>query len=239
MRFLSFLFLLSVLCSCKKTRHQAAPSCRISDIDVSTGNATAAYHLGYGPDGRLATVHFSDAGSSYDRSFTYSDRLIVVHTGSTGTAIDSVFLHGNGDIDSIRSYNASGNLTRSLFTRNSSGQVTGSTTVFTDNTSTSTSFLYSNGDISAQVYPTDTLTYHYYTDQSERMGDLLFLQQWVSYGAVFQSFNHLFKEFYTPELRQSVVYTFDGDGKISSFTLTGTAGASTTIQTYQLTYNCQ
>jgi hypothetical protein len=226
-----------ILLSChKNSDHAAASSCKLSGLQVKGSNFTENYIMSYGSDGRLSTVQYSDGSTSYTRSFVYSGSLIIITVTGSSPSVDTVFLNANGDADHIVLHAGSNMVTVYSFTYDGNRQLTSSTAATVGFGNITSTYKYSDGDITEVDQSGGTFSYAYYTDKASSTSDLEVLSQLIQFGVVYQKERHLTKSITAGNVTETYSYTFDASGKITGGS-ESSGGSDLTTWTY--TYDCQ
>lgn len=241
LKLLAPLLLASMIISCKKNNNEnenvivQTPSCKlVKIISVSTNTASnSTFNISYNNDGNISVIHQTGTGDPITKVFTYNGNTILIthSTGNKVSKVDSLQLNNNGLLDFAQSKDeGSGTKTTNKFTYNAAGELLTSSTKSGNNPVTTTSYTFTNGDMTLQ----GTTAYSYFGDQSFRDGDYLQIVQLVNTGALFVRNKHLVKAVQTGTTLQNFNYEFDADGKIKK--LIATSGATIESLTYQ--YDC-
>lgn len=225
-----------VLSCHKHSDHPASGSCKLTGLQVKGNGFTENYVMTYGSDGKLSTVQYSDGSTFFTRSFTYSGSLIIINITGSSPAIDTVFLNSNGDADHIVMHYGVNMFSQYTFTYDGNRQLTSSTAYTAGGGTITATYQYNNGDITEVDEPGGSFSYAYYTDKASSMGDLEVLGQWVQFGVVYQKVRHLTKSSTAGNVTETLNYTFDESGKITSGSQSSGGGDTTTF-TYS--YDCQ
>lgn len=234
-------FLLSVACllfslSCNKSG-AAHSACRLTTVSENAGSDLITYNLSYDSQGRLAGVAGSGGSiSPFTRTFVYSgSHLILVTTTATGSpsVLDSVLLDDNGKV--IYVYEGSnGSYNTLTCTRDSQGQLQKSVNAHNGNITYTSTFQYSNGDLTSGMLAGTPFNFTYYPDKPAAITDALSIAYWMQDGAVIYNNRHLVKSYQTSAVTQTFTYSTDASGNISDATVA--SNSDTTI--YHYTYDC-
>jgi len=223
--------------SCHKhSDHPASGSCKVTGLQVKGNGFTENYVMGYGSDGKLSTVQYSDGSTSFTRSFTYSGSMIIITITGTSPGIDTVFLNANGDADHIVMHYGVNMFSEYTFTYDGNRQLTSSTAYTAGGGTITATYQYTNGDITQVDEPGGSFSYAYYTDKASSMSDPEVLGQWVQFGVVYQKGRHLTKSSTAGSVTETLTYTFDESGKITGGSQS--SGGSDAM-TFTYSYDCQ
>jgi len=220
--------------SCSK-KNAAAPACQLITISDVNGSTTTTYNLTYNNEGKISTLQSISGSTTTSKVFTYSGNVIFVTTtysGSANQTTDSIVVNSAGLItsdqnrsgtnQSLTTYTYSGNqLLKSILQNNSNPPVT-------------TTYTFTNGDLTGSTDGTTTSTYSYNTSKTSVQGDYFQLVQLIQYGASFVINSHQIIGYQVGSTIENITYTYDNTGKITG--LIGTTGGN--IETITLQYNC-
>lgn len=202
---------------CHKS-NKAAPAPRIASVTATTGGSTTNYQLTYNSSGQLTLVQVTGA-SNYTETLSYSPNRIITATtfnnSSTVATVDTVNLDAAGNPSSIIIASYGGGISRLDFTRDAREQLTQMTNAYNGNAPTTTTFTYTNGDITAGSSNGSAFSYTYYTDKPAALGDCQSIFQWIQYGVVVYKSAHLCKSFTGATITENFTYTFDSKGNIT------------------------
>jgi len=219
----------------KSSEHPASSSCKLTGLQVKGSNFTENYVMTYGSDGKLSTVQYSDGGTSFTRSFTYSGSMIIINVTGSSPAVDTVFLNANGDADHIVMHYGANMYSVYSFTYDANRQLTKSTAYTAGGGTITATYQYSDGDITEVDEPGGSFSYAYYTDKASSMGDLEVFGQMVQFGVVYQKVRHLTKSNTAGNVTETLTYTFDASGKITGASESSGPGD---ITNFTYTYDC-
>lgn len=223
----------TIFLSCHKSSTPVDSNCSISAINV-TGDFTANYKLSYDGSGRLSVVKYTDDGGSWTRNFTYGANLIVSSKTGPSPAVDSVYLNASGDVDHIVDRQPPNSVTTTTMTYNSSHQLSQTVVQAGGSMPSTTTYQYTNGDLTQVDQDGSIIVYTYYTDKASATGGMMELQQWLQFGVIYQKSAHLVKAYGYTNPDEQVSYVYDGSGKISSMT----GGNGSSLLTFSYTYDC-
>lgn len=225
-------FILLISPSCKKS--SSTPSCKLITVVDQYNSSTATINISYNNDGKISTIQRTGSSPS-TQVFNYNGNLLMISTSSSGsvTSTDSVVFNSDGLISYSMEKDASNNKTVNIYTY-SGTQLLKSTSQYNGGAIQTTTYTYTNGDLTGSSDGTNTGVYSYYTDKTFADGDYLKLVQLINYGAFFVKNAHLIKGFQEGSTVENFNYTFDNTGKITG--LTATTGSSIETVTYQ--YSC-
>ena len=225
-------FVLLISPSCKKS--SSSPSCKLITVVDQYGSTTNTINISYNNDGKISTIQ--ESGSSpFTKVFTYSGNLLMITTSnaSSVTATDSVVFNSDGLISYSMNKDASKNKTVNIFTY-SGTQLLKSTSQYNAGAITTTTYTFTNGDLTGSSDGSNTATYSYYTDKNFADGDYFKLVQLINYGGLYVKNAHLIKGFQQGATVEKFNYTFDNTGKITG--VTATNGSNIDNVTFQ--YSC-
>jgi Domain of unknown function (DUF4595) with porin-like fold len=233
---LSFLALgiaLFLSLSCGK-KSSPAPNCQLITITDVAGSTNVTANIAYNNDGKISTIQETGTNPA-SKVFTYIGNLVMVATtASSGNVTDSVVLNSSGLMTYWLSRDASSNTSAYTFTYASNGQLLKSTQQSNAGPITTTTYTFTNGDMTGSSDGTNTAIYTYYTDKAFADGDYLKTVQIFNYGALYVKNAHLIKGFQQGSTVENFNYTFDTNGKVTG--VTATNGANIENVTDQ--YNC-
>ena len=101
-----------------------------------------------------------------------------------------------------------------------------------------TTYHFTDGDLTSFVTNGITYNYTYYPDKSEQPGDFSIYYQMSQQSALAYSNKHLTKSYSGNSFSEEYTYTFDGSGKILSLTVHSVNTQSSKTVTYYYTYAC-
>jgi hypothetical protein len=217
--------------SCSK-KSSPAPVCQIITVTDQNGSATTTYNITYNNAGQISTEQYSISGTNYNRVFTYIGAIEMMTT-SDGTNIvsDSITLNSDGLIASDYTTNGT-NIT--VTTNTYSGtELQKQVMVQNGGTPSTTTFTWTNGDVTSGSTSSGNATYSYNTKASES-GDYWSIVQLLNYGAPFVRTAHQLIGYQVGTTVENVNYTYDNTGKITA--VTGTTGSNVENISYQ--YSC-
>jgi hypothetical protein len=220
--------------SCSK-KNAAAPACQLITISDVNGSTTTTYNITYNNEGKISTLQSISGSTTTSKVFTYSGNVIFVTTTYSGSVIqttDSIVVNSAGLItsdqtrsgtnQSLTTYTYSGNqLLKSILQNNSNPAVT-------------TTYTFTNGDLTGSTDGTTNTTYSYNTSKASAPGDYFQLVQLIQYGASFVINSHQIIGYQIGSTIENITYTYDNTGKVTG--LIGTTGGN--IETITLQYNC-
>jgi hypothetical protein len=220
--------------SCSK-KNAAAPACKLITITDVNGSTTTTFNITYNNVGKISTLQSTSGSTTTSKVFTYSSDVIFItstYSGSPNPTTDSIVVNNsglimsdqyrNGTDESLTTYTYSGNqLLKSILQNNSDPAVT-------------TTYTFTNGDLTGSSDGTNTATYSYNTTKASVPGDYFQLVQLIQYGASYVINSHQIIGYQIGSTIENITYTYDNTGKITG--LTGTTGGSIETITYQ--YNC-
>jgi hypothetical protein len=220
--------------SCSK-KNAAAPACKLITITDVIGSSTSTFNLTYNNDGKISTLQSTSGSSSTSKVFTYSGNVIFITTtnsGSTDVTTDSIVINSGGFILSdLNRYTTNQSLTTYTY---SGTQLLKSVFQYNSNPAVTTTYTFTNGDLTGSTDGTTTSTYSYDAQKASAPGDYFQLVQLIQYGASFIKNSHQITAFQSGGSIENINYTYDNTGKITG--LTGTGGSSVETITYQ--FNC-
>jgi len=229
---------------CHKSSDSSAPKpCKLVSVTASGGGATTVYNITFDDKSRPVTLQVSEnlTNSSYTATRTYGDKLIVTSNlfkGSTvPTTVDSVFLDAEGHVASISITGSNGDHSLLTYTRDIHGEITQSTSLFNGTTLNTTTYTYTNSDITSGNDGSGIFTYTYYLDKAASIYDFVAMQQWLTYGIVIMNNRHLCQSIETSHISQTYTYTKNDKGNITDAIVTTTAPSAST-GSYHYTYDC-
>ena len=157
------------------------------------------------------------------------------YSNGSSTTIDSIVLNSNGMMALWSSRNIQSSYVNvTVYTYASNEQLQKTTSQYSGGTITTTNYSFTNGDLTGVVSGTDTANYSYYLDKPISDGDYFNLSQLLNYGASYIKNAHLLKEVKEGLTDNNINYSFDADGKISGFSVTG----GSVIENITYLYNC-
>jgi hypothetical protein len=217
--------------SCSK-KSSPAPVCQIITVTDAQGTGSTIYNITYSNSGQISTEQYSSGGTNYNRVFTYigSTEMIATSDG-TNTVTDSITLNSDGLIVSDYNTNQS-NITVTTNTFSGS-ELQKQVVVQNGGTPSTTTFTWTNGDVTSGSTSSGNSTYTYNTKASEN-GDYWSIVQLINYGSSFIKTVHQLAGYQVGTSVENVNYTYDNTGKITE--VTGTTGSNVENITYQ--YSC-
>jgi hypothetical protein len=218
--------------SCSKKSSSPAQTCQIITVSDQIGSSTTVYNLTYNNAGQISTAQYNQNSTAYSRVFTYiGSTEIMVTSGGSSTITDSMTLNSDGFIQS--DYQTDGtNLTVTDYTY-SGAELQKSVSTTNGGTPTTSTYSWTNGDLTSGNDNGTTATYTYNTTASET-GDYWYIAQLINYGGFIVKTAHQLTGYQVGTSIENVNYTYDNTGKITG--LTGTSGSTVETITYQ--YSC-
>ncbi len=191
--------------------------------------------LSYNSDGKLSKT---DDGLGDTTGYTYSGNKIFISSDNGMGTRDTTTLNNFGytaqfDVHSppiISSsaffYDSDTVLSHSIFT---------SPLISAPDTTT---YEFTNGDLTTTNVGGTTYNYTYYTDQTEQIADFSIYNQIISEGALAYTNKHLTKSYTGNNFSSNYTYNFDPSGKIVSIVDNYTNSQSSGTVTYYYSYAC-
>jgi hypothetical protein len=224
------LLLILAFTACKKDKDEKKkPTCRIITITPSSGNS---FNISYNSDGKISTM---SSGNDIT-TFAYSGNTTIATTTTSGTFSSKkiITLNSNGLATNVKTeYNTSGtNWSNDVY------EYSGTEIIKLTNTSSSggspsiSTVTWNNGNLVSITSGSSVSTIDYYTDKPAQTGDYLDIAQLVGGFQIYRTKNAI-KSLFSGSTITSFNYNFDGDGKITSLTASG----STNI-TYSYQHQC-
>jgi hypothetical protein len=217
------LFIISIFASCKK---DSKPDCNIITITPSSGDA---FNFTYNSDGTVSTM---SSGTDIT-TFAYGGNTVIATTTSSGTFSSKkiVTTNANGMATNIRTeHNMSGTDWNNDALEYSGTQLIKSTSTSSSGGTPSVStYSWTNGNMVSSTSGSSVTTIDYFTDKSAQEGDYLHIAQLVAGYEIYRTKNAI-KSITSGSSITSFSYSYDGDGKITSLSATG---SSAIIYTYQ------
>lgn len=230
--------LLFTIASCGKDDDKAAnPVCRMSSIVETTDNETISRVISY-DEGKIASVATA-GGDGSSKLFSYTSGMItIISKNKSGvvTGSDEVLLNEAGKISKITQKNAGGTTTGiQSYIYNGKGELSMNISTPVTGTSDTTTYSYSDGNVTVSTNKGKNTLYSHYTDKAFADGDLLKLLQILNTGALAVENKNLLKSVISPEGSVTdFTYQQDNMGKITRLTLSGAANKN-----YSYTYDCK
>jgi hypothetical protein len=217
--------------ACSK-KSSPAQVCQIITVTDQLGSTTTTYNITYNNSGQISTEQYASGGSNYNRVFTYigSTEMISTSDGTT-TVTDSISLNSDGLI--LTDYNTNQSSVTVTTNTYSGTELQKQVVVQNGGTPSTTTFTWTNGDMTSGTSSSGTSTYSYNTEASKE-GDYWSIVQLINYGSSFVKTAHQLSAYAVGASVENVTYTYDNTGKITA--VTGTAGSSIENISYQ--YSC-
>ncbi|MBS1602200.1 MAG: hypothetical protein JST42_05990 [Bacteroidetes bacterium] len=221
------------------TGNSTPTPCTLLSATANNGGLITSYSFNYDQQGRLNCVKVTSSSSKpYTDTLVYGNGFIVSTTTFSGVAartIDSIFLDAAGNVSSISVWQ-SGNHSLFTYTRNSQEELTQSTSSYNGAILSTSTYQYSNGDITGGVSAGSPFSYTYFTDKPSKYNDFLAMQQWIQYGVVIWKSAHLCKS-YQSSVSQNYTYTLDDKGNITD--AVSTDAQTNAVSTVHFVYDCR
>lgn len=229
--------LLFSIASCDKDDDKAKPVCKMSSIVETGDNGTISRVISY-DEGKMASV-VTAGGDGSSKIFSYSSGMItVISKNKSGvvTGTDEVLLNQSGKIHSITQKNAAGTTTGvESYTYNTAGQVVLSISSPVTGPADTTTYSYSNGNVTLSTNKGKNTLYTYYEDKTFSDGDFVKLVQILNTGALALENKNLLKSVIAPDGAVSnLTYQYDNTGKITRLIFLGATNGN-----YSYTYDCK
>jgi hypothetical protein len=217
--------------SCSK-KSSPAQVCQIITVTDQSGSSTTTYNITYNNAGQISTEQYAISGTNYNRVFTYIGSTEMIST-SDGTSIvtDSITLNSDGLI--ATDYNTNGTNVTVTTNTYSGTELQKQVEVLNGGTPSTTTFTWTNGDVTSGSTSSGNSTYTYNTKASEN-GDYWSIVQLINYGSPFVKTAHQLIGYQVGTSVENVNYTYDNTGKITE--VTGTTGSNVENISYQ--YSC-
>jgi hypothetical protein len=220
--------------SCSK-KNSSAPACQLITIQDVNGSNNTTFNITYNNLGKISTLSTVSGTSTTSKVFTYSGDVVLITTsysGSSNPTTDSIVINSAGLIasdqyrsgsdETLTTYTYSGKqLLKSIVQNNSDPAVT-------------TTYTFTNGDLTGSTDGTNSTTYSYNTSKATAQGDYFQLVQLITYGASFVINSHQLIGYQSGSTIENINYTYDNTGKVTG--ITGTAGSN--VETISLQYSC-
>lgn len=220
--------------SCKKDKKKSDPDakCRLTAFtDVTPGGGSSSTtSFSYNNDNKVSQI--TTSGTTIEtKTFTYSGNTINIIT-KYGTTISS---------KEILTTNSAGNLIRSErrdvnndtitgytnYEYTSNGNLLKATDQYGSSTPTISNCVFTNGNLTSIGSSGSSTNLDYFSEQNFKIGDYLYLIQFIQYGRAFYIVNkNLVKSFESGGSIQNFDYTFDANNRITRLTLTQGASVS-------------
>jgi len=220
--------------SCSK-KGSPAPTCKLITLTGDVNGSLKVFAISYNNDGNISTIQQTIGTDPYTKVFNYGDKLIMISKSESGTLTetDSIVLNDNGLMTYCQA-SAVGSLVVTTYTYGGNGQLLKSATQINGGIPSTTTYQYTNGDVTSSFDGSTTTAFTYYTDKAFADGDYLKLEELLTYGALFIKNAHLIKGYQAPGVVENINYTFDNTGIITG--ITATNGPS--IENDTLQYSC-
>jgi hypothetical protein len=228
--------LVALLClfltpSCSK-KSSPAQVCQIITVTDQNGSSTTTYNITYNNAGQISTEQYSIGTTNYNRVFTYigGTEMIATSDGTT-TVADSITLNSDGLI--VSDYNTNGVSVTVTTNTYSGSELQKQVVTPSGGAPSTTTFTWTNGDVTGGASGSGNSTYTYNTKASEN-GDYWSIVQLINYGSSFVKTAHQLTGYQVGTSLENVNYTYDNTGKITE--VTGTTGTNVENISYQ--YSC-
>ncbi|HSZ31656.1 MAG TPA: DUF4595 domain-containing protein [Puia sp.] len=230
------LFVLTPSCSKKSSGGSAASSCQIITILDSSSSGNTIFNLTYNNNGKVSTIQNTSVTNPTTEVFTYSGNDILITTTGTGNVFvssDSIVTNSAGLITFSQLVDASSDTTVYTFTYDGNNDLLKQTSQTNSGTISTSTFTYTNGDLTSSSDGTNTTTYSYTNSKPSENGDYIHIFQLFNYGGQAIKTAHLIQSLTAGSTVDNFNYTFDSSGKITSLTLTSGAVVETVSYQYQ------
>lgn len=200
------------------------------------GTDSFVTNLFYDSSGRLSKT---DDGLGHTTAYTYSDNQIFITIDNSSTYNSITTLNTYGYVAQLNVLSGPLVFSSSFFyTPDTVLSYTVFKSLLLDAPDTTT-YQFTDGDLTSTVSGGSTNSYTYYTDKPEQTADLSLYDQIVAQGALVYSNKHLTKSYSGNSFSQEYSYTFDAGGKISSITVHYMNSQSSGTITYYYSYACR
>lgn len=203
------------------------PKCKITSIVAGSNSATVTYNT----DGTIASVTFGSVVTTY----SYNGNVITETITSSGQTLGklTVTVNSAGLATNVKTEIQGGEWDNEAHEYNGN-QISRSTYTSSDGGDAEiTTYQWSGGNMVSINDDGDITTIDYYTDKPTQQGDYLFILQLLQGYTIFKS-NNMVKSATDGTDVTNITYTFDSDGKVTSFTEDD--GSDQTA--YGLSYQC-
>ena len=240
MRFFLLVTLWFFFISCSKnnsavTQTSNDSTCQIVTLKWVQGTDSSTTNLSYNSVGKLSKT---EDGQGSITTYTYSGNQIFITIGGNPVYYDTTTLNNFGYITQFN-VNSDPLKFASSFFYNSDTVL--SYTIFVSPltaTPDTTTYQFTDGDLTNTVSDGITSNYTYYPDKSEQPADLTIYNQTVDKGALAYKNKHLIKTYSSNSISEEYTYTFDGSNKISTITDHYVNSQSSGTIIYYFTYAC-
>jgi len=218
--------------ACRKKSSSNTQACQIITVTDHEPAGTATVNLTYNNQGQVLTKQILTSSDTISMVFTYSGNTEIVQTSGPGLAItDSMNLNSDGQ--TVTDYESDGTIT--YLTTNTYSGTELQTSVFTySGGSTTTTYSWTNGDMTSSVSGSTTTIYSYNTNASE-VGDYWWTIQLINFGGDLIRTKHQLASYQSASTIHNLSYTYDNTGKITG--LTNSFGSS--VDTVSYRYSCK
>lgn len=224
------LLLLITFNGCKKNKDEKKkPQCRIITVTISP--STYIYNINYNAEGKVGTFSSNDDLTTY----TYNGNTATGTTTAGGIfSVKKIITSNvNGLTTNVRNeYNAAGTSWNNTLYEYSGTELIKVTLTTNSGSPVIGMYTWNNGNIVSFSSSGVTSEYDYYTDKPAGDGEYLYLSHLLNNIQIYRTKNAL-KSVRTGSAVKNFNYTYDGDGKITSVTV---SGGSNVTYTYQ--YQC-
>jgi len=220
--------------SCSKKSNSHTQTCQIITVTDQYGTSTTTYNITYDNNNRISTEQYTSSGTATSRVFTYlGNTVIVATTAGTVNARDSLTINSDGLIASDYYSDNNSNSSNTIYTY-SGTEVLKSVLTQGANPPTTSTYTWTNGDMTAANQNGTNSTYTYNTKASQS-GDYWQIVQLVNFGGFFVRTAHQLAGYQTGTTIENINYTYDNTGKITN--VTGTQNTTVENITYQYLCN--
>lgn len=207
--------------------------CHIASANYSGGALNFTYTLTFNDDGKISKLVY-DGLSAYVKTFTYSGNMIYINLNGVHSATDTISLNSAGLMVTHKETTDT-SVYNTTFTYDANGQVVSSTTQQDNLPPVTTSYTFTNGDLTNTSVGDMKDTTVYSLDKPAVIGNLDDFDQLIYYGTAYYTNKHLKQSFSSWPYYYTFTYTYDGDGKITSVV----SNDGTAIETFNFNYECK
>ena len=220
--------------SCGKKGGTSSSNCQLLTVTDSSSSSTV-YNITYNNNGQLSSIVATGQNATQEEyAYAAGNKVIasVSNSGGPVSRIDTITLNGDGYVQSVVSYYPSNQeITTTTYTYGSNDQVLKSIYQNGSNPAATTTFTFTNGNLTSLTDGATTMTYTYYTNLPYQEGDLLQVSQLLGGGFPYIKNVNLLQGYTSSSGTVNLIYGFDSKGKINRV-------GSTVQESFLYQYSC-
>jgi hypothetical protein len=231
--FVALSLLVTLTPSCGKKGSSSSSACQLLTVTDSSSSNTV-YNITYNNSGQISSL-VATGLNAFQAEYAYAGNVAIASVSNSGgpvSRIDTTTLNSDGYIQSVVSYYPSTqDIATTTYTYGANDQVLKS--IYQDGSSpaVTTTYTFTNGNLTSLTNGTITMSYTYYTNMPYQEGDVLQVSQLVGGGFPYIKNVNLCQGYTNSSGTVNFTYSFDSNGKINR-------AASTVQESLLYQYSC-